>query len=79
MECKVKKAKTLIITYTNGDRETSILNINSNEMIQNIIDASFKSAWFSKDENGNYTNVTNMSHVRSIEILDIDQEDLNEG
>lgn len=70
MECKDKNSKTLIITYSNGDREASIINENSNEMIQNIIDGSFKSAWYSKDENGNIINVTNMVHVRSIEVID---------
>ena len=66
--------KHIILTYSNGDRESSILNENAADMIRNIIDTDFKSAWFSKDANGHYTNVTNMVHVRSIVIVDGDDD-----
>jgi len=68
--------KHIIITYSNGDRESSILNAdNADEMIQGIISSSFKVAWFSKTDLGHLTNVTNMAHVRSIEILDMEPQE----
>jgi hypothetical protein len=64
--------KQIVITYSNGDREISNLNENYNQMLQGIIDSDFKSAWHSKDAEGNFTLITNMEHVRSIEIVDED-------
>jgi len=68
--------KHIVITYSNGDRESSILNgQNADEMIQGVISSSFKVAWFSKNNDGQFTNVTNMTQVRSIEILDEEMND----
>ena len=63
--------KKIIITYSNGDRQRSIYTgSNLDEDIQDLIASAFKIPWFSKDSNGNYATITNMDHVRFVEIID---------
>jgi len=68
--------KNIIITYSNGDREKSSLGENVEHMIDGIIASGFKIAWTSRDELGRYTHVTNMEHVRSIEIVDEEESEV---
>ena len=69
-----KELKRLIITYSNGDVEQSVYCENTNQMLDSLIEGSFKTAWHFKDEKGNYKLVTNMTHVRSIEIEEFEDE-----
>lgn len=63
--------KNLILTYSNGDREHSVYTGDDfNQAIDGLISTGFKCAWKSKDSEGNYCCVTNMTHVRSIEIIE---------
>lgn len=66
--------KKVIITYSNGDKEYSLFTSTTNEMIEDLFFHSFKTAWHTKDEEGNYTLITNMAYVRSIEILEGDDD-----
>ena len=60
--------KNILITYSNGDTERSYI-IDSQEMLQYIIDSDFECAWYSKQKDGSLNLITNMRHVRSVQIL----------
>jgi len=71
--------KHILITYSNGDTERSALNgINSHEMLQGILDTDFECAWYSKRRDGSLNLITNMRHVRSIEVLGEDIDNLED-
>lgn len=67
--------KNIIITYSNGDTEKCSLEVRrAIHMLKETIDSEFKLAWTSPDENGNYKRILNMQHVRSIQVVDHDEE-----
>lgn len=67
--------KNIIITYTNGDKCKATLSDNWRKIIFDIISEGFKASMTFKDAMGVPTNIINLSHVRSIEILHDSPED----